>query len=111
VHEFTFDFRVGGLESSRFTFEGGPEIRLDAQFQDIAPNERIVFSYRMAIGEMPLSVSLASIELVQTPSGGTHLTHTEYGVYFDDSDGAGHRKEGCQLLLEKLGKALEEGLQ
>jgi uncharacterized protein YndB with AHSA1/START domain len=111
VHEFTFDFRVGGLECSRFTFDGGPEIRLDAQFQDIVPNERIVFSYRMAIGEMPLSVSLASVELIQTPSGGTDLTHTEYGIYFDEADAADHRKEGCQFLLEKLGKALEEELQ
>jgi len=111
VHEFTFDFRVGGSECSRFTFGGGPEIRLDAQFQDIAPDERIVFSYRMAIGEMPLSVSLASVEFTQTPSGGTHLRHTEHGIYFDEADAADHRKEGCQFLLEKLGRALEEERQ
>ena len=33
VHEFTFDFRVGGSEVSRFSFMGGPEIRLDARQQ------------------------------------------------------------------------------
>jgi hypothetical protein len=30
VHEFTYDFRIGGSEVSRFSFAGGPEIRLDA---------------------------------------------------------------------------------
>src|ERR1700676_507888 len=51
VHEFTFDFRVGGNEVSRFSFGEGPEIRLDAQFHDIVPDRRIVFAYRMAMGE------------------------------------------------------------
>ena len=36
IHEFTFDFRIGGTEVSRFSHMGGPEIRLDAQFQDLS---------------------------------------------------------------------------
>ena len=82
VHEFTFDFRVGGAEVSRFSFAGGPEIRLDAQFQDILPNQRIVYCYRMATAQGPFSASLATVELVPS-GGGTHLTHTEQGAYFD----------------------------
>jgi uncharacterized protein YndB with AHSA1/START domain len=57
VHEFTFDFRIGGSEVSRFSFMDGPEIRLDAQFQDIIPDRRIVFAYRMAMGPNPFSAS------------------------------------------------------
>ena len=48
IAEFSFDFRIGGGEVSRFSYAGGPEVRLDAQFQDIVPDQRIVFSYRMA---------------------------------------------------------------
>lgn len=72
VHEFTFDFRVGGHEVSRFSFGGGPEIRLDAEFHDIVPGQRIVFAYRMVMGVSTFSASLTTIEL--TPSGtGTRL--------------------------------------
>ncbi len=108
VHEFTFDFRIGGSEVSRFSFGTGPEIRLDAQFQDIVANERIVFSYRMAAADAPLSVSLTSIVLTRTVSGGTHLMHTEHGVYFNEPDAAKHREDGCRFLMENLAKALKE---
>jgi uncharacterized protein YndB with AHSA1/START domain len=97
VHEFTFDFRIGGSEVSRFSFMDGPEIRLDAQFQDIVPDRRIVFSYRMAMGPAPFSASLTTVELV--PSGdGTRLTYTEQGAFFDSVDSAQGREEGCRGL-------------
>jgi uncharacterized protein YndB with AHSA1/START domain len=105
VHEFTYDFRLGGHEVSRFSFAGGPEIRLDAQFQDIVPEQRIVFSYRMAMGPNPFSVSLTTVEFF--PSGkGTSLVFTEQGAYFDGME-AGGREQGCIELLEKLAYELE----
>jgi uncharacterized protein YndB with AHSA1/START domain len=64
VYDFTSDFRVGGSDMSRFSFKGGPEIRNDTQFQDIVPDRRIVFSYRMTVGTKPLSASLVTVELV-----------------------------------------------
>src|SRR5579863_6787725 len=101
VHEFSFDFRIGGSEVSRFTFGDGPEIRLDAQFQDIVPDRRIVFVYRMAMGPNPFSASLTTVDLV--PSGdGTRLTYTEQGAFFDGIDSAQGREEGCRGLMEKL---------
>jgi uncharacterized protein YndB with AHSA1/START domain len=105
IHEFTFDFRVGGAEVSRFSFAGGPEIRLDAQFQDILSNQRIVYCYRMATAEGPFSASLATVELVPS-GGGTHLTYTEQGAYFDGPDSAVGREAGCRELLEKLAAEL-----
>lgn len=106
VHEFTFDFRIGGHEISRFSFAGGPEIRLDAEFQDIVPDQRIVFAYRMGIGPNPFSASLTTIELM--PSGtGTHLVYTEQVAMLDGSDSAQGREEGCRLLLEKLAAELD----
>jgi uncharacterized protein YndB with AHSA1/START domain len=101
VHEFTFDFRIGGSEVSRFSFAGGPEIRLDAQFHDIVPDRRIVFAYRMSVGTTPFSASLTTIELVPSP-GGTLLTYTEQGTYLDGGDSANGREAGCRSLLDKL---------
>src|SRR4051812_38135923 len=107
IAEFSFDFRVGGAEVSRFSYQGGPEIRLDAQFQDIVPDQRIVFSYRMAIGPHPMSASLTTIELA--PSGdGTRLTFTEQGVFFDGADSAQGREEGTRGLLEALAAELSK---
>ncbi|MES0206896.1 MULTISPECIES: SRPBCC domain-containing protein [unclassified Mesorhizobium] len=78
---------------SRFSYGDGPEIRLDAQFQYIVADQRIVFSYRMAVGPQPMSASLTTVEL--TPSGdGTRLTYTEQGAFFDGVDSAKGREEG-----------------
>lgn len=106
IAEFTFDFRVGGGEVSRFSYQGGPEIRLDAQFQDIVVDQRIVFSYRMAIASQAMSASLTTVEL--TPSGeGTRLTYTEQGAFFDGVDSAEGREEGTRGLLDALAAELQ----
>ena len=107
VYEFTFDFRVGGTEVSRFSFGGGPEIRLDAQFQDIVPDQRIVFGYRMSAGGATFSVSLTTVELLQAGNG-TRVIHTEQGAFFGGIDSASGREEGCRLLLEKLASELQK---
>jgi uncharacterized protein YndB with AHSA1/START domain len=106
VNKFTLDFRVGGSEISRFRYLDGPEITYDAVIQDIVPDRRIVFAYRMAIGPNPISVSLSTVELA--PSGnGTRLIYTEQGAYFDDADAPKSREEGSRGLLEKLGEELQ----
>ena len=106
IYEFTFDCRIGGSEVSRFSYKNSPEIRLDAQFQDIVPDRRIVFVYRMAMGQTPLSASLTTVELV--PSGnGTRLTYTEQGAFFDGVDSVQGREDGTRGLLEKLAEELQ----
>ena len=105
VFEFTVDFRVGGAETSRFSYQGGPEISYDASFQDIVANQRIVFVYRMAFAGKPMSASLATIEMEPAGSG-TRLTYTEQGAYFDDPNAAKSREEGSRELLEKLAAEL-----
>jgi len=106
VHEFTSDFRIDGREVSRFSFGDGPEIRIDAEFQDIVPDRRLAFAYRMGMGANPFSASLTTIELL--PSGtGTRLTYTEQLTLFDGSDSAQGREEGCRLLMESLAAELD----
>lgn len=106
VHEFSSDFRIGGHEVSRFSFGGGPEIRIDAEFQDIVPDRRLAFVYRMGISANPFSASLTTIELL--PSGsGTRLTYTEQLTLFDGTDSVQGREEGCRLLMESLAVELD----
>jgi uncharacterized protein YndB with AHSA1/START domain len=108
IFEFTSDFRVGGTEVSRFSFKGGPEVRNDTHYQDIVPNRRMVFTYKMAVGPKPLSVSLATIELLPA-DGGTRLTYTEQGTFLDGADSAKGREEGCAWLFGRLADELARG--
>jgi uncharacterized protein YndB with AHSA1/START domain len=99
-------FRVGGSETSRFGYKGGPEIRNDTLFPDIVPDRRIVLADRMTVGDSPISMSLTTIEL--TPSGrGTLLRYTEPGAFLDGADQLPARESGCRGLLEKLAGELD----
>jgi uncharacterized protein YndB with AHSA1/START domain len=106
VFEHTNDFRQFGMERTRFRYGDGPEIINETIYQDIVPESRIVFSYRMAIGNTPMSVSLTTMELIPT-DGGTLLVHTEQGTYLDGSDDGRGREEGTRGLLEALAREIE----
>jgi uncharacterized protein YndB with AHSA1/START domain len=106
VDEYTFDFRVGGREFTRFRFKGGEEMTNDTVFHDIVPNHRIVIAYMMTIGGKCISSSLATIEL--KPAGvGTTLVFTEHDAFLDGADHPKEREEGTRELLGKLGEVLE----
>lgn len=107
IDEFTMDFRVGGREFSRFRFRGGPEITNETIFQDIVRDRRIVTTYVMTVGGKRISVSLATLELLPVP-GGTKLTCTEQGAYFDDPEALSNRERGFRELLEKLDEELRQ---
>jgi uncharacterized protein YndB with AHSA1/START domain len=101
----SMDFRVGGKEH----LSGGPKGKephiFDAIYQDIVPDERIVYTYEMHIGETRISVSLATIEFKKAGKG-THMLFTEQGAFLDDFDKPEMREEGTKVLLDQLGKAL-----
>lgn len=102
-----FDFRVGGREFSQGGPAGGPVFTFDAYYQEIVPNERLVYSYSLDQGEIRISVSIATIEL--TPTGdGTKLMFTEQGTFFDGHDTPEIREQGTKELLDLLGKSLGE---
>src|ERR1700761_5210292 len=60
--ERTMDFRVDGIEVTNGRFPDGKETRFRARYEEIVPNQRIVYSYRMQIGDWLISISLATIE-------------------------------------------------
>lgn len=106
--EHRVDFRVGGRELSAGGPAEGPKHRFDALYQDIVPNERIVFTYDMHLDANRISVSLTTIEFAPE-DGGTALKFTEQGVFLDGYDDAGSREHGTRLLLDQLGAALAHG--
>jgi uncharacterized protein YndB with AHSA1/START domain len=102
-----FDFRVGGHERFGFGYQG-VSYRYDARYYDIAPDQRIIYSYEMYAGGARISVSVATIELVTTADG-TALTWTEQGAYLDGIDGTAApqlRRGGTEEMLDGLGKYL-----
>jgi uncharacterized protein YndB with AHSA1/START domain len=103
--EHELDFRVGGGERVRGGPKGGPTHTFEARYQDIVPNQRIISSYDMHLGDKRISVSLATVEL--KPAGaGTRLTYTEQGAFLDGYDDAGSREHGTRELLNSLDLAL-----
>ena len=103
--EYELDFRVGGREFNRGTGPDGETYTLEARYQDIVPEERIVYSYDMHLGDARISVSLGTVEL--TPDGeGTRLTYTEQGAYLDGLDSPAQRESGTGGLLDALGEWL-----
>lgn len=101
-----FDFRVGGRETSSGGPKGGPVHAFECRYQDIVPNQRIVYSYDMRLGDRRISVSLTTIELAPAGSG-TRLTFTEQGVFLDGYDDAGSREQGSRWLIDKLAASVE----
>src|SRR3954471_16959333 len=95
VAEHTIDFRTGGREVWRGGPPGGAEHRNDTVYHDIVPNERIVWSYTMRLGDAPISVSLSTIEL-QPAGSGTRMIFTEQGVFLDRYDGVADRRRGTE---------------
>jgi len=77
----------------------------NAVYQDIVPNQRIVYSYELLFGETRVSVSLATIELIAEGTG-TRLVLTEQGAFFDGIDTPATREHGTGELLDALGAAL-----
>lgn len=109
VQSYDIDFRVGGLETTRFDYQGGAPMRYDCVFQDIVPNRRIIQAYSMMIGEDRISASLTTTELEPTGSG-TRLVFTEQGAYLDGfGDGPEGREHGSRELLEALAREIERG--
>jgi uncharacterized protein YndB with AHSA1/START domain len=102
-----FDFRVGGHERFGNVYQG-VRYTYDAIYYDIVPGQRLVYSYEMYADGVRSSVSVATIEFVETGDG-TTLTWTEQGAYLDGLDGQDaplSRQEGTSEMLDGLAKHL-----
>ena len=95
------DFRVGGRESVSGGPSGGPVHVFNAVYQDIVPNERIVYTYDMHLDKWRISVSLATVELKLAKSG-TRMIFTEQAVFLDGIDTPAAREQDTRDLLDNL---------
>jgi uncharacterized protein YndB with AHSA1/START domain len=102
---YELDFRVGGQERARGGPPGGSIHTYEARYQDIVPDERIVYTYDMHLDETRISVSLTTVEFM--PAGaGTQLIFTEQGAFLDGYDTPAQREQGTRDLLDALGAEL-----
>ena len=99
------DFRVGGQELYRGGPPGGPIYTNDTRYQDIVPDQRIVYTYEMRRDDTRISVSVVTVEL--KPSGaGTRMIFTEQGAFLDGHDTPAQREHGTQIGMDNLGATL-----
>ncbi len=107
VVEREMDVRPGGRERLAGRWTSGMLTTFDAVYFDVVANERLVYTYEMRQNERKISVSLATVEL--KPEGaGVRLTVTEQGVFLDGYLDAGSREHGTGILLDRLGKSLQQ---
>jgi uncharacterized protein YndB with AHSA1/START domain len=99
---YELDFKVGGSEINRGGPPGGPVYTYKATYQDIVPDERIVYGYVMEVDGALISVSVTTVEFTPAASG-TALTFTEQGVFLDGGDTPAIRQKGTGELLDALG--------
>ncbi len=100
--ERSMDFRVGGQERAGGLFKDGMTSLFVCTYLDIVDQERIIYAYDMFVDGVKISVSLATIEIVPTASGGTLLRVTEHGAYFENAKYAGKRYTGCESAESRL---------
>ena len=110
VEEFEMDFRVGGEECASYRFKegtplAGAKLSSVGSYQDIETNRRIVLSSTMSVGEMRISVALATFQFVAAGQE-TMLIFTHQAIFFEHSDGPVMREGGWRALFERLAKEL-----
>ena len=103
-----FEFRPRGRESLKTRIHDGRTIAFDVLYQDIVPNNRILYNYDMHVDGRKISVSLAALEFSPRDSNRTHLRLTEYGLFLDGLDNVGLRKQGTLGLMEQLAEFLDK---
>jgi uncharacterized protein YndB with AHSA1/START domain len=102
--EHELDFREGGREHL-LAEAGGAAYTYDALYEDIVPDERIVYTYNMHVDGARMSVSVVTVEL-QAAGRATQLRYTEQGVFLDGLDTPQAREHGTAEMLDKLGDTL-----
>jgi uncharacterized protein YndB with AHSA1/START domain len=103
--QWDLDFREGGREYNSGPFRGQVHT-FDAVYLDIVENERLAYSYNMYVDDVKLSSSFAVIELTAV-DGGTKITFTETGAFFDGHEDPSLRENGSGWILDALGASLK----
>lgn len=109
VVSYALDFRTGGKEvlvgkMKPGTPIAGAVLTWAQTFENIVPDERIVFTQTLDIGDKRISCALITVEL--RPAGaGCALVFTHQAAYFEGADGPQMREMGWSALLEAMAAA------
>ena len=95
------DFRVGGRESARLGPKGNPYLRTETHYLNIVDGQRIVMAGTMFISDVPISCSMATVELFAADSV-TQMIYTEQAAFLDGRDQPSARRQGWKINLDKL---------
>ncbi|MFI0368557.1 SRPBCC family protein [Actinomadura sp. 1N219] len=100
--EHDLDFRPGGRESLlHHGKDGKPTLRFESLYNDIVPDERIVYSGTLFADDRPATVSITTVEF-ETSAEGTRLVLTEQGTFLDGLEEPAWREQGTADWLDKL---------
>jgi uncharacterized protein YndB with AHSA1/START domain len=100
-----FDFREGGREFASGAMDEKTTFTFEVRYYDIVPDNRIVYTYEMAMNSARLSVSVATVEF-RANGKGTKLVLREDGAFLDGLDTVEQRRAGTEMLLNQLGTVL-----
>jgi uncharacterized protein YndB with AHSA1/START domain len=91
VQQFELEFRVGGTERLKYKLKAGTPvagmiITNESRYQDILPEQRIVTTGTMDLGEKRILIALVTAEFLKTDTG-TDLILTHQGTYLSGPSG------------------------
>lgn len=97
------DFRVGGRE-----VVSGPVLTFESWYQEIVPDQRIIYTSTLSEGDTVATVSITTVEFTRV-RGLTRLLLTESGAFLDSREQPSWREQGTSTWLNELGTELEGG--
>jgi uncharacterized protein YndB with AHSA1/START domain len=104
--EHEMDFRTGGRERLHRPAQGGrAALAFESVYQDILPEQRIVYTSTLSAGADLATVSLTTVEFGPA-GGGTRLLLTEQGTYLDGREEPAWREQGTGDWLAALAAEL-----
>ena len=101
-----FEFKVGGVETSRFGPKDGATYVNQTRYLDIVPNQRIVSAGSMTSGEQRIFAGMLTVEFKPAGSG-CRMIMTEQGAFLDGHDIPANHEAGWSQMLDNLGGELD----
>jgi uncharacterized protein YndB with AHSA1/START domain len=97
------EFRIGGRKRLSFGPSNSVTYEEDCRYEDIVPNERIVYSMTISAEGRRQTVSLVTVEF-GADGESTNVTLTDQLAILDGADTAEGRRQGWEEVLEKLAR-------
>lgn len=98
--------RVGGRKLQTFSPTGEQKFREEGRYEDLVPDQRVVYAYSIFRDDVRITVSLQTLEF--SPQGArTRLLLTEQLTVLDGGDRAAARERGNAEWLDRFAAALK----